>query len=258
MKPGPRVAGLPFMRFFAFLALLLPLCAQEDFRAEISASAWRTSVKGSLQAAGLPVDLRSDLALEDRTTFFGRLVLKPGQRHRIIVEGSPYSFEGTNTVSRTITFGGRTFTVQDTLRSNADLTYVYGGYQFDLVSSERGHFGLQAGGAYLNASGIITSGTTGVSGSHEEKIGLPLAGAEFRVWPLPFINIAGGVKGMALGGYGHFVQGEISGGIGIKRVNFQAGYRFLDADVHENNDQPDRAGIAPRFGGPFFGVAFRF
>jgi len=148
--------------------------------------------------------------------------------------------------------------VQATLRSSADLTYFYGGYQFDIVSQPRGHFGLQAGGAYLDATGAISSATTGISATRAQTIGLPLAGAEFRVWPARFFNIGGGVKGMALGGYGHFVQGEISAGVGIRWINVQAGYQILDADVHDSNDAAGRPGIAPRFRGPIFGVQLRF
>ena len=246
------------MRFLAFLPLALPLLAQDHFRVELTAAAWQTRIEGTLQAAGLPIDLRSDLALDDRTIFFGRLVAKPGRRHRLIIEGSPYSFAGVNTVSRAITFQGQTFTVNDTLQSSATLDYVYGGYQFDIISASRGHFGFQAGAAYLNATGTINSATRGITATRSQKIGLPLAGAGFRVWPLRFLNITGGVKGMSLGGYGHFVQGEIGAGVGIRFITFQAGYQIVDADVHENTGTAGRPGIAPRIQGPIFAIQLRY
>src|SRR5882724_1698689 len=92
----------------AFAAL--PLFAQsdpEDFRIEITASAWRTGVEGTLQAGTLPIDLHSDLNLSNRFTFFGKLVLKPARKHAIVVEGAPFSFKGRQVLSRGITFNGR-------------------------------------------------------------------------------------------------------------------------------------------------------
>jgi hypothetical protein len=142
------------MRFLAAVFLAGAARAQtEDFRVELTASGWRTAIEGSLQANGLPVALHTDLNLGDTWTFFGKLVVKPGHRHRINIEGSPYHFTGLNTLSRTITFNGRTYSFQDTVASEASLTYVFGGYQFDLLSRDRGHFGLEAGGDYLDGSG---------------------------------------------------------------------------------------------------------
>jgi len=246
------------MRLFA-LFVLSPLLgiAQEDFHIELTASAWRTSVEGTLQAVGLPVDLQSDLALQDRTTFFGRLVLKPGRRHRLIVEGAPHSYDGRNAIARTIVYNGATFNLRDTIESSADLTYVFGGYQFDFVTAPRAHLGALVGGNYLDATGTLRSAATGITATRNQTIGLPLAGAEFRVRPLRHVSVSGGIKGMALGGYGHFVQGEINAGIGVRFVTLQAGYQILDADIHENSSAPGRSGIAPRISGPIFGVQLR-
>jgi hypothetical protein len=241
----------------ALLLAMVPLAAQDAARVEITASAWRTAIEGSLQAGGLPVDLRSDLNLGDQWTFFGRAVFKPGRHHRLIVEGSPYRFDGTNTISRSISYNNRTFLVQDTLQSHAELTYVFGGYEYDLISRPRGHFGLQVGGAYLDATGTIASTRTAVFATRTETIGLPLAGGEFRVWPLRFFSIGGSVKGMAVGDYGHYVQGEINGGIGARSIALLFSYQILDADIHESSGAPNPAGIAPRISGPIMSVQFR-
>src|SRR5947199_10445125 len=98
-----------------------PATAQEDFenfRVEITASAWLVSPTGTIQSGLLPVDLRGDLQLEQsQPHFFGKLVLKPARRHRISVEGIPYRLEGAAPVSRQIVFAGRTYNVQDFVTS---------------------------------------------------------------------------------------------------------------------------------------------
>lgn len=242
--------------------ILLPvaLTAQsaEDFKLEAAAYGWRTGVEGTLQSGLFPIDLRADLDLDRRTTFFGRLSLKPARRHRIVIEGAPYRFEGRNTLTRTIVFNNRTYFVQDTVASSADLTYLFAGYQFDFIAAERGHAGIGLGGAYLDASGSISSATAGITAARSQRAGLPLASASFRYWIIPSVlNISGDAKGMSLGRYGHFVQTAIRAGIGWRFVTFEAGYQILNADIHEANGQPDPAGIAPRIRGPIFGIQVR-
>jgi hypothetical protein len=243
-------------------ALLLPLGAlaqgPEDFRIEVSGYAWRMGVQGALQSGLSPIDLRTDLNLADRTAFFGRLTIQTARRHRIFVEGAPYRFEGTNRLNRTVTFNNRTYFVQDTVVSAAELTYFSGGYQFNVVAGDRGFAGLQAGAAYLDASGTITSNATGITAARAQRIGLPLAGASFRGWVVPqVLSVSGDIKGMALGRYGHFVQSSIRSGLGWRGLTFEAGYQILDADFHEAGDALGRAGIAPRFRGPIFGIQVR-
>jgi len=242
------------------VALFLPIVAfaQTDaFRLELTASAWKTAIEGTVQSGGLPIALHADLNLADEWTFFGKLSFKPARRHRINLEGSPYEYSGINTLSRTIVYNGRTYNINDTVASEANLTYFFGGYQFDVVSHNRGHLGLEIGGALLDGTGTIRSVTTGVVATKSQTIGLPLAGAEFRYFFGPArLNVNGEVKGMAFGDYGSFFQGSVNVGAGFQRVIFQAGYQYLNADIHENNGV-NPTGIAPVISGPIFSIQFR-
>lgn len=245
-----------------FLFACASAVAQEDpeeSRVEAILSTWRTSVTGTLQSGILPVDLHRDLNLQPAWTFYGKLTFKPGRRHRIFAEGSPYAFDGTNALTRTINFRGVDYTVSDRVTSSADMTWINAGYQFDLLSRPQGHFGLQISGAYVDASGRIRSETTGIQASRSQQLGLPLAGAEFRAWLLPgrrLLSVDGQVKGMAFGGYGHFVQAMGGVGVGIRRLTVRAGYGVLDADIHESRSTSP-PGIAPRFAGPMLSLELR-
>ena len=64
-------------------------------------------------------------------------MLKPRRRHRIIIDGGPFKSSGRNQLTRSIVFNGRTYTPSDVVESNASLTSVYGGYQFDVVSRDQ-------------------------------------------------------------------------------------------------------------------------
>jgi len=240
----------------------LPLLSQSDpegFRIEITASALRTGVEGAVQAGTLPIDLHSDLNLSDRFTFFGKLVLKPARKHAVVIEGAPFSFEGRQILSRSITFNGRTYSISDEVRSRADLAYFFGGYQYDFLSGRQGHLGVQLGGAYLSASGIIQGVTSVITTTRNQTIGIPLMGLDARVFPVAgrsLCSISGDVKGMALGSHGHHVQCGVHAGIGVRWIRVQAGFAVIDADIHESGAAPV-SGINPKITGPIFSLQFR-
>jgi hypothetical protein len=232
----------------------------EDFHVEVTGDAWILNTSGHIQSGPTPVDLRGDLGVEqNQPAFFGKLVLKPGRKHRIIVEGTPYELNGRNTITRTIVYRGQTFNVTDTVVSNASLTYLFAGYQYDVVSTPRGHFGFELGGTYLDATGTLRGLQSGVTATKTQSIGLPLLGAEFRLLPIPghsLFELNGEVKGMAFGDYGHYVQGTLNAGLRFGLVTVEAGYRIVDADVHESGSDP--SGVSPRFKGPIAGLVFRY
>ena len=232
----------------------------EAFHVEITGSAWILNTSGHIQSGALPIDLRSDLGVEQHTpTFFGKLVVKPARRHHIIVEGTPFNLNGRQTVTRSITYRGQTFNVSDTVVSSASLAYVFAGYQYDVVSRPAGHLGFEIGGTYLNASGTLRGLQSGISSTQSQTVGLPLVGVEFRTSLLPghsFLELNGEGKGMALGGYGHYVQGAANLGVRVGPLTFEGGYRVVDADVHETGSNP--SGVSPFFRGPVAGVVFRY
>jgi hypothetical protein len=244
------------------LLVTLPACAQdgpESFRVELTASAWLVNPSGTIQSGITPIDLERDLQLErEQPHFFGKLVVKPGRRHRLMVEGIPYRLNGAATISRQIVFAGRTYNIQDFVTSTADISYVAGAYQFDFVSRARGHLGVLAGVGYVDASGVLASRDFGFRGAEHQAFAFPQVGAEGRAFLLPHRNLLeldGELKGMALGSYGHYLQFAVHGGVNIsRRLTIQAGYMVSDADIHRK----DRSrGFQPLFRGPVFGIQLR-
>jgi hypothetical protein len=231
----------------AFAVLAYPAAAQvaepEEFHVEVTAGIRVVSARGTIQSGVSPVDLERDLAIRrNRPLFAGSLVFKPARRHRILTEGATYRLSGDNPNVGQFTFAGQTYAVDAS--SEADIPY---GYQYDLVGNPRGHFGLQGGLAYVDATGTVRSQTLGFTGSLTESFPFPVAGA--------LLNLNGGIKGMTLGDYGHFVEGAIHGGVGLGRhLTLQAGYRATDADVHRRDHI---RGFAPRFTGPVFSLQVR-
>lgn len=248
----------------------------ENFRVEVTGSAWLVNSGGTIRAGGsgvIPVislspvstlspnvDLVTDLGVKQRRpTFYGRLVIKPGRTHRIVIEGTPVRLHGTNVITQTLIYQGQVFMIGQRLESSADLNYFFGGYQYAVVSAPAGHLGFSVGGAYLNATGTIHGLESGLTATKSETVGLPLAGAEGRVFVIPgrkLLEIDGGVRGMAFGGYGHYVEGTVNGGVGVGPLTFQAGYRAINADLHTSSNS--RNGVDVRLRGPIFSLQARW
>jgi hypothetical protein len=232
------------------------ICFSEDLHIEFTANYWPLMPSGYVQPRALRVDLRSDLGMQDRQSEgFFKVVFKPGKKHRINFEMIPARLNGENTINRTIEFGGNTYPVEDRITSEINVNYFSGGYQYDFVSNKRGHFGLTASLAYLDAEALVTSQTLSSTGTLERKVPLPLIGGEFRFFPIPgrnILNVNGEVKGLPLGSYGSYFQVNGNVGVAVTRfVRVQGGFNLIDTDVHKR----DRTeGFNLRFSGPVFSV----
>jgi hypothetical protein len=241
----------------------------ENFRIEVTGSAWLVNSRGMIRAggalasgiaSGTLIDLVTDLGVKQRQpSFYGRLVAEPRRKHRFAIEGTPVALHGANVITRTVIYQDQVFTIGQTIKSSADVDYFFGGYQYDVVSVPAGHFGFSVGGAYLNATGIIRGVESGLVATKSETVGLPLAGAEGRVFVIPgrkLLEIDGGVRGMAFGGYGHYVEGTVNGGFGFGPLTIQAGYRAVSADLHSTSTAGD--GVDVRLHGPIFSLQARW
>lgn len=232
----------------------------EDFRIQVMGSAWLVNSAGTIQASGTPIDLVSDLGVEQQQpTFYGNFVFKPTKRQEIVVEGMPLGLTGNNVVNRSIVYRGETFQVSETVHSNANLDYFFAGYQYDVLSGSAGHLGFSVGGAYLGTTGIITSVTTNISASKTETIGLPLAGLDFRVFPIPgrhWLDIDGGIRGMGFGSYGYYTEANANGGVWFGHIGLLAGYRAVNAQLQESSGVQN--GVNIRLRGPIFSAAFKW
>jgi hypothetical protein len=232
----------------------------ENFHIEVTAGGWLVDTGGQIQANGSPIDLVTDLNAGQRQgTFYGQLVFKPARKHRIVVEGTPFRINGLKSVSRSIVYRGQTFTVNQTVRSSASLDYAYAGYQYDVLSGPKGHLGFSVGAAYLGATGLLQAVETNVSATKTQQVALPLAGTDFRIFPIPghkFFEVEGGIRGMAFGDYGYFAEATGSGGLVLGHVTLLAGYRAVNTEIYVTSN--GGSGITARLHGPIFSGMFRW
>ena len=257
---------LVFLTLAASLCLRLPASAQsshegpENFRLELTGSAWLTSPSGSIRADGTPIDFVRDLADgSQQPRFYGKLVFKPGRKHRIILEGSPVSFSGVNTIERSFIYLNKNYNVSETVQSNASVNFAFAGYQYDPLSGPMGHLGFQVGAAYLHVDGTLVGVQSAITESKSLQGVLPLMGTEFRLFPIPhqkLLQVEGLLRGVPAGSYGYYVEGSASAGVRLGSVTFMGGYREMLANLHETN--PVGNGVLLRLRGPIFSLQWRW
>jgi hypothetical protein len=224
----------------------------ESYRIEFGAALWRFDTNGTIHADGTPINLLADLGVtQRRRTFDGRLVLKFRRKQRFVFEGIPISIHGLNTINRDVTYFGETYSVSETLRSSASIKYIYAGFHHDFYSGSLGRVGSSIGGAYLGLAGSIQGQQSGLDKKNSTPFGLPMAGVDFRIYPIPnkrWLAIEGALRGLPAGSYGHWV--EWNGGLGgwLGPVGLQIGYREMLIDFHQTGANPN--GLNLRLQGP--------
>src|SRR5436190_7822712 len=231
---------------------------REAFTVEGTVSAWFLHSSGDVISNGNRIDFRTDLGISSRhTSPFIHVILKPRRKDRIVFETIPYRLEGNAQLTKSFTFNGVTYTIQDRVASEANVNYFFGAYQRDLVSGSMGHAGLQAGVGYLDGDANVKSQTRGLQGSESAKIPFPLIGGEFRVFPdsRGHLNVNADVKGFPLDGYGHYFQTVVNVGVSLSHnLTAQVGYAYVNGDVHEKNNGD---GFRLNFRGPVISIQFR-
>lgn len=135
----------------------------EDFHAELALMWWRPAPTLLVQTDGLAVsgspevDFVREFGLEEQRFREFRAVLKPGRSHKVRIDYVPFRYGAETTIARTITFGGRTFTVG--LPATADVEWKLWrfGYEYDIVARDRGFLGVIVDAKYNTlAAGVDT------------------------------------------------------------------------------------------------------
>jgi hypothetical protein len=141
----------------AAIALLAgaPRLAAETPRVELEARLWDPGLSGQIQVLaegfGTEIDLESDLGMSNDAFPDLRLTFHPSRRTVLRVAAVPLEYAGDSIVSRTISFGGQTFTVSTRVTSQLTLDYARVGFAWQFLSSADGRYRV---GPLLEAKGF--------------------------------------------------------------------------------------------------------
>ncbi|MGH9464642.1 MAG: hypothetical protein ACRD0X_03280 [Thermoanaerobaculia bacterium] len=258
MRRAPLAALVP-------LALAAtPLVAQDAdaTRLELEARLWAAALSGEVQAVesdlGTIVDLESDLGLEDDEAIEGRLILRPSGRTRVHFAWARFDIAGDELLSRTIEFGGQTFTLTTRIVSAVDLDYGRAGFAWQFLGDDAGRWRLGPlvevkgirGEATLEAPDIPLLGP--VTEEFEAAVGA--AGAALDVEPSERLRVF--AEATVVVGSDEGDATDFEAGLRFSLTDAFAlvgGYRSFSVEAREEDDTLD-----VDFDGAFAGLQLRF
>ena len=227
---------------------------------ELEVRYWFPELDGSAKATSgdrrSGVDFKDALGMGDEGIPEGRITWYPGPNSWLRLSYFQVGYDGENKLERTITFGGREFTIGTTLQSSADIKNLKLGWAWQFINLADGKIKLgpllEASLNWVDVSIQRTGGAIKAEKSY--TLPLPAIGFSLNVAPWKWMDGFLDLSGLPLGKYGHAFN--VEGGvkiIPIKNVSILGGYRYND-DQFEDGPKF----IKLRFSGPFLGATLRF
>jgi len=222
----------------------------EDYKFKFDAHWWIAKPSGSIQGDLGPIDLQKDFNFGDYNTFYGLVEWKPRRKHHLYCYIAPNQSTTNHVLGRQIEFHGQTFYVAEKVRAELRSFIFSPGYEYDVLSRERGHLGIQfqvnlfAWKGSISTQGGITlpdgTVTTARSASSSFTAPLPTGGPTFRFYMLPHrLYVDGGISGMYFFGYGNFIS--TNGFLGYQighHFSVRGGYLLGSrADIHGSSNR---------------------
>jgi hypothetical protein len=222
-------------------------------------AATSTTAAVTTTVTGTNIDFKQQLGLHNQWFPAFHVVIRPQEKQKIHFSFYPLYYKQTATLSAPINFNGQTFAAGDTVSSSLYWNEWQLGYEYDVLTFERGYVGALAGANFYAVSGqLADSAQSGTAGVH---IPMPGLGAIGRYYLTERFSTTGSFMGYWLPGgdtstHGHVINVELYGTVSIsKYVALQGGYRLFDAAHHFNS--PVNTGSFLINGG-FIGGVFRY
>jgi len=210
---------------------------------------------------GTEFDLKSDLGIDDENYPEGRFTWHTGPNSKIRFAYTRVDYEGDQTLSRTIDFNGKSYTVGARVVSDFEIQYFRLGWIWQFLNIEdKLKLGPMVDLKGIMADLSLNAPTLSINESEEFLGGLPTIGAalDFNVVEdldiLGNVSLFGEISGIPAGDLGHFFDAEA--GIKImpcKYFSITGGYRVIDFEVE---DDPDFASLT--ITGPFVAASLSF
>jgi len=204
---------------------------------------------------GSDINLVNDLGFDDRKNFGeGHLQIKFGGKHKFNFSFIPLKWEGNQNLTRTIEFGGQTFTVGANVQSKANLDLYKAGYEYDFLLGKAGFLGGTVDVLVAKVDVELKAPALAINEKEDKTVPIPMIGLIGRIYPIQWIHLTGKVSGIPLGSNGYVIDAEASLNINpVKYIGISGGYRYLQTNLKYDNSFLDF-----KLNGPFVALDLRF
>ena len=232
----------------------------ESYHVELGAGFWNPTADMQIASGpnGSSVDVKNDLGLVDKKVAEFQLVVKPALKHKIRVQFIPLSYAQTGAPRSTVTFGGQTYPAGIAVNSTLHWNAWRFGYEYDVVSNQRGFIGTIVDVKYTDVSATLT--TAGRVGVAAAKTPIPALGGIGRLYLAQNLSLTGELTGFKIpGGWikttsGHYADMDLYAMLNFAdSFGIRAGYRKFDVEYVSDSDTGTF-----KLSGPYLGVSLRF
>jgi len=241
--------------------VVIPYKAFAFFGVEASVGYWRQAPSGTLEYKGDSLNLQNDLNLGDNNQVVARVKVElPLVLPNIYVMATPMSFNGTNQLTRPITYGNITFDANAPIQSTFKMDHYDLAFYYPiplLKTATLGKLNVELGldARYINFDGSITGSVSGVTttSSKSATIVVPMIYAGVQVKPISAFSIEGEFRGIDYGSRHYYDY------IGRLKV-MPFGPLFISGGYRSEQIKIDQSDVMAnvKFSGPFVeaGVSF--
>ncbi len=225
-----------------------PVAPGEDYRVELGAMLWSPTPELAINTDALDilgvgeVDFVQEFGIQKKRFTEYRVTLKAARKHKLRFHYVPISYDpDVITLERTITFGGRTFTVGVPADADVEWKMWRFGYEWDFLSRTSGFLGLIAELKHNKVRAQIDSPIG--SELAEETAPIPAIGIIGRGYLTEYVSITGEFTGFKmLDSITEEFDGELwdfdiyaTASLG-RNVGVQGGYRSIDVEYIADED----------------------
>jgi len=223
------------------VVLLLPL---SSLAFEIGARGyyWFPSLDGTVKVdeaniIGTTIDFDNDLGIEDEDYPSGEVFVGFG-RHHLSLTYTDIDYSGSHTLTRTIWFKGKPYTIGSLVTSSIEYQMIDFHYQYDFLDLENVLAGFSLGGVlqvkYLD--GEVSLKTTGLDEKEDFTIPIPMVGLNLHIGLISDI-LEARLRGTAMSYSGNTIY-EIMADISLTPLPFidiHGGYKTFVIDIDEDD-----------------------
>jgi hypothetical protein len=215
----------------------------ESYHVEVGGYFWNPTPDIAITSESLPgirgsrIDFVQDLGIEKTRFRQLKVVLRPGQKHKLRFEYTPITYDAVGTLTANIIFNGQEYDISLPVATNLQWKAYRFGYEYDFIYRDRGFFGVLLEAKYTEVQATLSNirDTEFV----RAKAPIPAIGAIGRVYVAPNISITGELSGLTTGSLGgedyraHYADFDLYGTVNFNdHVGAQAGYRSFNVFYH--------------------------
>ena len=235
----------------------------EDYTLELTAGLWdpTPAIVASSEQFGIigsDIDFTQDLGMLRKRHPELRLTFKPGRRHKLRLHWLPIQYSQNAVLQRRLVFQGIAFDAGIPVSSSITWDAWRFGYEFDIVTRDRGYFGL-----------ILEAKYTAIEATLDSEVGyeftrarapIPAIGAIGRVYVTRFTPITAEFTAFELPSNlvedyrARYIDFDIFGTVNVsKHVGANLGYRSMDLSYLIDRDSGEM-----KLDGFYLSGVFRF